>query len=101
LPQGLPSDINLEGANLTYLGNQPTAQLVYGIGKHRVSVFLRQRSGSAEASESPAESSGFHLMGFSTSDLEVVAVSDVDPTRLAELANAIRLAQTGDQQQTQ
>ncbi len=40
-------------------------------------------------------------MGFSTSDLEVVAVSDVDPTRLAELANAIRLAQTGDQQQTQ
>jgi len=98
LPQVLPSDITLEGANLTYLGNQPTAQLVYSIGKHRVSVFLRQRSGSAEANELPAESSGFHVMGFSASDLEVVAVSDVDPVRLAELTSAIRQAQTGDQQ---
>jgi anti-sigma factor RsiW len=98
LPQGLPSDVTLDGANLTYLGNQPAAQLVYSIGKHRVSAFLRQRSGSAEASELPAESSGFHVMGFSTSDLEVVAVSDVDPARLAELVSAIRHAQTGDQQ---
>ena len=96
LPQGLPSDVTLEGANLTYLGNQPTAQLVYSIGKHRVSVFLRQRSGRTEPSELPAESSGFHVVGFSTSDLEVVAVSDVDPARLSELAGAIRHAQTGD-----
>jgi hypothetical protein len=36
-------------------------------------------------------------MGFSTSDLEVVAVSDVDPARLAELASAIRHAQVGVQ----
>jgi anti-sigma factor RsiW len=98
LPQGLESDTTLDGANLTYLGNQPTAQLVYSIGKHRVSVFLRQRSGNAEPNELPAENSGFHVMGFSTSDLEVVAVSDVDPARLAELVSAIRHAQTGDQQ---
>jgi anti-sigma factor RsiW len=96
LPQGLPSDTTLDGANLTYLDNQPAAQLVYSIGKHRVSVFLRQRSGNAEAHELPAEHSGFHLMGFSAGDLEVVAVSDVDPARLAELVSAIRHAQTGD-----
>jgi anti-sigma factor RsiW len=53
LPQGLPSDVTLEGANLTYLGNQPVAQLLYSIGKHRVSVFLRQRSGKAEANIFP------------------------------------------------
>jgi anti-sigma factor RsiW len=99
LPQGLPSDTTLDGANLTYLGDQPAAQLVYSIGKHRVSVFLRQRSGRAEANELPAERSGFHVLGFSISDLEVVAVSDVDPARLAELVSAIRHAQTGDQQQ--
>jgi anti-sigma factor RsiW len=96
LPQSLPGDVTLEGANLTYLDNQPAAQLVYSIGKHRASVFLRQRSGRTEANELPAESSGFHVVGFSTSDLEVVAVSDVDPARLAELAVAIRRAQTGD-----
>jgi anti-sigma factor RsiW len=100
LPQGLPSDVTLDGANLTYLGNQPAAQLVYSIGKHRVSVFLRQKSRSAEASELPAESSGFHVMGFSTSVLDVIAVSDVDPARLAELVTAIRQAQTGDQQRS-
>jgi anti-sigma factor RsiW len=101
LPQGLPGDVTLDGANLTYLGNEPAAQLVYSIGKHRVSVFLRQKSGSADASELPAESSGFHVMGFSTGDLVVVAVSDVDPARLAELVSAIRHAQTGDQKLSQ
>jgi anti-sigma factor RsiW len=101
LPQGLPSDTTLDGANLTYLGNQPAAQLVYSIGKHRASVFVRQGSGNVKANELPAERSGFHVMGFSTSDLEVVAVSDVDPVRLAELIGAIRYAQTGDQRQSQ
>jgi hypothetical protein len=33
-------------------------------------------------------------MGFSTNDLEAVAVSDVDPARLTELVSAIRHAQT-------
>ena len=97
LPQSLPSDTTLDGANLTYLHNQPVAQLLYSIGKHRVSVFLRQKSGAAEANKLVAERSGFHVMDFGTNDLEAVAVSDVDPARLAELVRAIRLAQTGDQ----
>jgi anti-sigma factor RsiW len=98
LPQALPSDTTLDGANLTYLRDQPVAQLLYSIGKHRVSVFLRQRSSQTEVNESLTERSGFHVMGFSTNDLEAVAVSDVDPVRLAELVGAIKHAQTGDQQ---
>jgi anti-sigma factor RsiW len=101
LPQGLPHDTVLDGANLTYLHNQPVAQLLYSIGKHRVSVFLQQKSGAPEANELTAERSGFHVMGFNTSDLEVVAISDVDPDSLAELVSAIRQAQTGDQHQSQ
>jgi anti-sigma factor RsiW len=99
LPQSLPNDTTLDGANLTYLDNQPVAQLLFSMGKHRVSVFFRQQSGPAKADELPAERSGFHVTGFTTNDLEVVAVSDVDPSRLTELVNAIRNAQTGDQQQ--
>jgi hypothetical protein len=34
------------------------------------------------------------VMDFSTGDLEGVAVSDVDPARLAELVSAVRQAQT-------
>ena len=100
LPQGLPSDTALDGANLTYLRNQPVAQLLYSIGKHRVSVFLRQKSGEAEGSEMPSDRSGFYVMGFSTGDLEAIAVSDVDPTRLAELVSAIKHAQTADRQES-
>ena len=99
LPQSLPSDTALDGANLAYLHSQPVAQLLYSIGKHRVSVFLRQRPGQATVNESLTERSGFHVMSVSTSDLELVAVSDVDPARLAELVNAIKHAQTGDQSQ--
>jgi len=93
LPQSLPSDTTLDGANLAYLGNQPVAQLLFSIGKHRVSVFLRQRSGAAEK-EFATDRAGFHVMGFSTDSLEVRAVSDVEPARLAELVNEIKSAQT-------
>lgn len=100
LPQGLPSDTTLDGANLTYLRNQPVAQLLYSIGKHRVSIFLRQNSGLKKANQLLAVRSGFHVMHFDTNDLEVLAVSDVDPNRLTELVSAIGHAQTADQQQS-
>ena len=97
LPQGLPSDITLDGANLAYLDNQPVAQLLYSIGKHRVSVFLRQRAGAAPGSELTSERSGFHVRGFTSNDLQAIAVSDVDPARLAELVSTLRRAQMADQ----
>ncbi len=96
LPQGLPGDTTLDGANLTYLRNQPVAQLLYSIGKHRVSVFIQQQSGSAAANEWVADRSGFHCDGLQTNGLEAVAVSDVDPARLAELVDAIKHAQSGN-----
>lgn len=92
LPQNLPPGTTLDGANLTYLHNRPVAQLLYSIGKHRVSVFVGEKLATG-ANELPAELSGFQVMEFSTGNLEVVAVSDVDPARLAELVGAIRQAQ--------
>jgi anti-sigma factor RsiW len=92
LPENLPRDTKLEGANLTYLHNQPVAQLLYSIGKHRVSVFVRQRQGLVSHEVATARS-GFQVMGFDTTDLDVAAVSDVDSARLSELISAIRRAQ--------
>jgi anti-sigma factor RsiW len=100
LPQTLPGDTSLDGANLTYLGDQPVAQLLYSIGRHRVSVFLRQSSAEARTNQFAAERAGFHVMAFGTNGLEAVAVSDVDPARLAELVGALRNAQTGNQPQS-
>jgi anti-sigma factor RsiW len=92
LPEDLPRDTKLEGANLSYLHNQPVAQLLYSIGKHRVSVFLEQRRGGT-THELTTVRSGFQVMGFETKDLDVAAVSDVDAARLGELVSVIRRAQ--------
>jgi anti-sigma factor RsiW len=93
LPENLPDDTKLDGANLAYLHNRPVAQLLYSIGRHRVSVLVRQKQ---DAAPMPVqtERSGFHVTGFATDDLEVVGVSDVDPVRLSALVRAIEQAQT-------
>jgi anti-sigma factor RsiW len=99
LPDNLPADTKLEGANLTYLRNQPVAQLLYSIGKHRVSVFVAGRAAGIRPDGFVVEHSGFHVRAFHTDDLEVVAVSDVDPTRLSELVSLIEQSQTGSHKQ--
>ena len=94
LPENLPQDTKLDGANLTYLHNRPVAQLLYSIGRHRVSVFVEQKSDPAQQNPPKAEHSGFHVVSFQTSDLEFTAVSDVDPARLSTLAQLLEHSQT-------
>jgi anti-sigma factor RsiW len=93
LPDGLAEDTKLDGANLAYLDNRPVAQLLYSIGKHRVSVFVRERGGAGGRREATTERSGFHVASASTAELELVAVSDVDAGRLRSLVAAIAQAQ--------
>jgi anti-sigma factor RsiW len=94
LPQNLPADVTLDGANLAYVRNQPTAQLLYSVGRHRVSVFIRQTSNTSDSDPRPADYQGFHVIGFRTGNVEALAVSDVDPARLSELVREIQGAQT-------
>lgn len=94
LPENLPSGTTLDGANLTYFHNQPTALLLYSIGKHRVSVFIRQKTDTATSSTTPSSHAGFNVTTFTTSNLAVVAVSDVDPAHLSDLTNRIEQAQS-------
>jgi anti-sigma factor RsiW len=94
LPENLPADTKLEGADLTYIHGQPAALLLYSIGKHRVSVFVTQRTGGTPA-PGPSDRAGFHVAGFNTRDLDAIAVSDVDPGRLSGLVGLIFQAQSG------
>jgi anti-sigma factor RsiW len=93
LPESLPTGMVLDGANLTYVRNQPAAQLLFSIGKHRVSVFVMAKTENALSSDLPPEHSGFHVIGFGSGSLEGVAVSDVNPARLAELVGSLAAAQ--------
>lgn len=94
LPDKLAEDTKLDGANLTYLHGQPVAQLLYSIGKHRVSVFVRERGDSGAANERTREHSGFQIVTHSSGELELVAVSDVSQDRLRDLVDTIAQAQT-------
>ncbi len=93
LAESLPAGMVLDGANFTYLHNLPAAQLIFSIGRHRVSVFVMEKTGKAVSSALPAEHSGFHEMSFASGELEGIAISDVNPIRLAELVGSLERAQ--------
>jgi len=100
LPAALPQDVTLDGANLVQLEGQPTAQLLFSIGKHHASVFLRERDAVKSAGEAStiqyAERNGFHVEGFRSSAIDGLAVSDADPARLHDLALALEQAQAAE-----
>ena len=92
--QALPPDTTLKGANLTYLKGQPAALLLFTIHKHQVSVFVTQRSGGSNLATLPGARSGFSIDTASTRDLQIVAVSDVNPTELDALVAVLAKAQS-------
>ena len=93
LPESLPAGMSLDGANLTYVRNQPAAQLLFRIGRHRVSVFVMKKARNAATGDLPPDHFGFHVMSFASGELEGVAISDVNPARLAELVGSLAQAQ--------
>lgn len=94
LPDALPGDARLDGANLAYLGDQPVAQLLFSIGRHRASIFVEQRKTPGRSQAITTNHAGFRVVTMQTHDLEFVAVSDADPSRLLALATAVRDAQS-------
>jgi anti-sigma factor RsiW len=94
IPYSLPAETILKGGDLTYLNGRPAALLLFTIHKHEVSVFLTQRSDGPIAMVSPGIRSGFAIRYATTHDLNVVAVSDVNPTDLDLLVSALVQAQS-------
>lgn len=93
LPESLPADTRLEGANLVYLRGAPTAELIYSVGKHRASLFVREKKAGDEVSESSTEHAGFQIAEFSTTELVVIAVTDADRAHLSALVSVFEQAQ--------
>jgi anti-sigma factor RsiW len=89
----LPPDTTLKGADLAYISGQPAALLLFTIHKHEVSVFLTQRTASRILSTTPKTREGFNIHTATTPDLNIVAVSDVNPADLDNLMAALLQAQ--------
>jgi anti-sigma factor RsiW len=91
--ESLPPDTTLKGADLTYFNGQPSALLLFTIHKHQVSIFLTQRANSPIFTELPKTRAGFTIHSATTSDLHIIAVSDVNPADLDLLMAALVRAQ--------
>jgi anti-sigma factor RsiW len=94
LPDALPPDTTLKGADFTYLNGQPAALLLFTIHKHQVSIFLTQRANGTILTSLRSTRAGFNLHTAITSDLHIVAVSDVNPADLDLLVAALVQAQS-------
>jgi anti-sigma factor RsiW len=94
LPDALPADTILRGADFTYLNGKPAAQLLFTIHKHEVSVFLTKRSDISIAAIRSGIRSGFVIHDAATGDLRIVAVSDVNAEDLDLLLSALVKAQS-------
>ncbi len=93
LPDTLPPDTTLEGANVTYVQGEPAAELIYRIRKHRASVFVTENRARMWLMDGAFSRSGFHLAVRETGTLRLVGVTDADAGALEALLRAIVAAQ--------
>ena len=91
-PTALPPGTTLKGADLTWLGDNPAALLLFTAGKHQVSVFVADRSSLAFV-PSASMHSGFALRSATAGDLRLIAVGDVDPPQLDRLLASLASVQ--------
>jgi hypothetical protein len=89
----LPPNTVLNGADLTYFHGQPAALLLFTIGKHQVSVLLMQKLSAPKFVRSSESRAGFTIRTATTSDLRIVAVSNVNPDDLDRLVTILVQAQ--------
>jgi anti-sigma factor RsiW len=87
----LPPDTTLKGADFTYLDGQPAALLLFTIHKHQVSVFLVQRA--TDPVVLPRNRAGFSIQSATTQNLQIIAVSDVNPGDLDKLVPVLAKVQ--------
>jgi anti-sigma factor RsiW len=88
----LPPGTTLKGADLTYLGDHPAAQLLFTVGKHQVSVFVTDRT-SFTVVPAASTRSGYSLRSTTAGELRLIAVGDVDPPQLDHLLASLASVQ--------
>ena len=92
VPNALPADMALVGADLTHVDGKPAALLLFTVHKHRASVFVTQEGQLSEFVRVTARS-GFHFSAGRGGGLEFLGVSDVNATELDALVAKVAAVQ--------
>lgn len=92
LPDLQNTEFTLIGGRVTYLGQAPGAQLIYGIRKHQISVFIFQDRGIEPTSlpSSPVQAFSFHMGSWTKNGLRYFLVGDVGNDDLEALSKLLR-----------
>lgn len=95
LPELEGSPFKLTGGRVAYFQHSPGAQLLFEVGKHRVSVFIFQdRAGALPSGDGTATSHrlAFNIETWAESGLRYVVISDADRTAVHSLSELLRRA---------
>jgi anti-sigma factor RsiW len=95
LPQLSGTEFSLIGGRVAYFQQEPAAQLVFGIRKHRISVFIFRDHGDTSllgSEDSPVKRMGFQTQSWVEDGIRYVAVSDVNAPDLHRLCELLKQA---------
>lgn len=96
LPELQDSSFKLLGGKLVYFRDNPGAQLLFGVRKHQISVFILQdqpNSARLPAAVTPSSFRGFSVETWTQAGLRYVVISDTSPADLHALADLLRAAE--------
>jgi anti-sigma factor RsiW len=85
----------LIGGKFVYFQQEPAAQLLFGIRKHKISVFMFRDHGSTSSlgeQSTPVKRNGFQVQTWSEDGLRYVAVSDVNAEDVRKLCEMLKSA---------
>jgi anti-sigma factor RsiW len=94
IPELQGTDFTLIGGRVTYLGQEPGAQLVYQIRKHEISVFIFQDRGSEMAgpASGPTRAVSFTIESWAQNGLRYYVVGDVNADDIQALSKLLQSA---------
>jgi|SRR5947209_12134298 len=87
------SQFTLVGGKLSYVQQNPAAQLVFAVRQHRISVFvMRETSETARLGEDaePNKRLGFNTQSWTEDGMRYFAISDVNPQDVRELCDRLK-----------
>src|SRR6185369_4291298 len=87
------SQFTLVGGKVSYVQQNPAAQLVFAVRQHRISVFvMRETSETARLGEDagPSRRVGFNTQSWTEDGLRYFAISDVNPNDVRELCERLK-----------
>lgn len=97
LPNLQGSPFRLIGGRLTYFQQSPGAQLLFGAGKHQISVFIFQESARQLRFPPETQDLGFTIDTWSQDGLSYAVVGDTEPSQIHALRQLFQATHSNPQ----